>query len=55
MFFFFLLPQTFVSDTIKSLKTNPHDWTNGFWVGLTDIATLGTWVWLNNVTEVEQR
>ncbi|XP_030574818.1 CD209 antigen-like isoform X2 [Archocentrus centrarchus] len=47
--------QTFVSNTIKRLKTNPHQWTNGFWVGLTDIATVGTWVWINNVTEVEQR
>ncbi|KAG8013421.1 hypothetical protein GBF38_021772 [Nibea albiflora] len=47
--------QTFVSDTIENMKISPHEWENGFWVGLRDTEIEGTWVWINNVTEVEQR
>ncbi|KAK2826127.1 hypothetical protein Q5P01_020341 [Channa striata] len=47
--------QTFVSDSIEHVKNSRHWWDNGFWVGLIDIETEGTWVWINNVTEVEQR
>ncbi|TKS86470.1 C-type lectin domain family 4 member M CD209 antigen-like protein 1 [Collichthys lucidus] len=48
--------QKFVSDTIENMKvSSSNEWENGFWVGLRDTQKEGTWVWINNVTEVEQR
>ncbi|XP_030574619.1 CD209 antigen-like protein C [Archocentrus centrarchus] len=47
--------QKFVSNSIENMKSSSVHWHNGFWIGITDIEIEGTWVWINNVTEVEQR
>ncbi|XP_071355029.1 CD209 antigen-like protein C [Trachinotus anak] len=47
--------QKFVSDKIQNMKISSEWWLNGFWMGLSDTETEGMWVWINNVTEVEQR
>ncbi|XP_062296360.1 C-type lectin domain family 4 member M-like [Scomber scombrus] len=47
--------QKFVSGTIDSMRSGRDIWQNGFWIGLTDTEAEGTWVWINNVTEVERR
>ncbi|CAI5696699.1 unnamed protein product [Oreochromis niloticus] len=47
--------QKFVSSKIQNMKTSDQWWQNGFWIGITDIETEDRWVWINNVTEVEQR
>ncbi|TNM95489.1 CD209 antigen-like protein C [Takifugu flavidus] len=47
--------QTFVSHNIESLIGSKPVWDSSFWLGLRDTEIEGTWVWLNNVTEVEQR
>ncbi|KAM9842958.1 uncharacterized protein ACBR49_014339 [Aulostomus maculatus] len=47
--------QKFVSGIIDGMKTSHNTWDDGFWLGVTDIETEGHWVWINNVTETEQR
>ncbi|KAG8013671.1 hypothetical protein GBF38_022151 [Nibea albiflora] len=55
-FFYFFHKQKFVGDTIENMKvSSSNEWKNAFWVGLRDTEIEGTWVWINNVTEVEQR
>ncbi|XP_005917057.3 C-type lectin domain family 4 member M [Haplochromis burtoni] len=47
--------QKFISSNIQNMKTSDQWWQSGFWIGITDIETENRWVWINNVTEVEQR
>lgn len=45
--------QTFVSATIESMSASSQG--DAFWLGLSDTATEGQWVWVNNVVETENR
>uniref|UniRef100_A0A8C4END3 C-type lectin domain-containing protein n=1 Tax=Dicentrarchus labrax TaxID=13489 RepID=A0A8C4END3_DICLA len=45
----------FVSEIIESIRHERNVWESGYWIGLTDTVTEATWIWINNVTEVEQR
>lgn len=45
--------QQLMSDNFPKKSTSSLWWQNGFWIGLTDVVREGTWVWINNVTEVE--
>lgn len=47
--------QKFVSATIETLRGKQDSLENSFWIGLTDTKTEGSWIWINNVTEVEPR
>ncbi|XP_057716442.1 CD209 antigen-like protein E isoform X2 [Corythoichthys intestinalis] len=46
--------QSYISQIIESLRTY-HFEVNGLWIGVTYKKTEGTWIWINNVTEAEQR
>lgn len=46
--------QLLVSATIPVQRTSSGQWwERGYWIGLTDAVLKGTWVWVNNVTEVQ--
>lgn len=45
--------QQLISDNFPKQSSSSMWWQNGFWIGLTDVLRQGTWVWVNNVTEVE--
>lgn len=44
-----------MSHLIETMKLGRHFTDSSFWLGLRDTEVEGTWVWLNNVTDVEQR
>ncbi|XP_061599041.1 C-type lectin domain family 4 member M-like isoform X2 [Cololabis saira] len=43
--------QQLISDNFRRASSGSEWWLNGFWIGLTQTATQGTWVWINNVVE----
>ncbi|XP_039897759.1 C-type lectin domain family 4 member M-like isoform X1 [Simochromis diagramma] len=45
--------QLLITDNFQKVSSSGVWWQNGYWVGLTDAVTEGTWVWVNNVTEVD--
>ncbi|XP_026212313.1 C-type lectin domain family 4 member M-like isoform X2 [Anabas testudineus] len=47
--------QKYVSDSIQNMKTSNRLWENGFWIGITDVHSEGTWTWINNVTGLNPR
>ncbi|XP_077394996.1 C-type lectin domain family 4 member K-like [Festucalex cinctus] len=47
--------QTYVNHIIESLRIGFYVWENGLWIGVTEMKPEGTWLWINNVTESDQR
>ncbi|KAM4620555.1 uncharacterized protein ACJ7VT_007224 [Polymixia lowei] len=45
--------QQLITDNFPRVTTSGVWWSNGFWMGLTDIEVEGTWVWVNNITQEE--
>ncbi|KAK1893435.1 C-type lectin domain family 4 member M [Dissostichus eleginoides] len=48
-----VVSQQLMIDNVPKLRGGGMWWQNGFWIGLSDVATAGTWVQVNNVTEGE--
>ncbi|XP_008282344.1 uncharacterized protein LOC103358956 [Stegastes partitus] len=45
--------QQLMSENFVRKSSSNIWWENGYWMGLTDLVSEGTWVWINNVTEAE--
>ncbi|XP_028251738.1 CD209 antigen-like protein A isoform X2 [Parambassis ranga] len=44
--------QEFIADNCPRVSGSTVWWEGAYWIGLTHMETQGTWVWINNVTEV---
>lgn len=46
----FASSQQIINDNFPRQSVFNSWWNKGFWIGLTDVALPGTWVWVDNVT-----
>lgn len=43
--------QQLISTNFPRIDSSGVWWMNGFWIGLSDLRSQGTWTWINNMTE----